>query len=422
MLKLAATGAGATALSGWLPVLAARAAEVQAQPAATAPTARPKRCILLWMDGGPSHKDTFDMKPGTPNASPYRAINTNVSGIQISEHFPRVAQVMNHGVIVRSMSTLEGAHPRARFHLHTGYREGQGGLVYPSMGSIAAKEIGSTTSPLPNFVAIGRAGYSSGFLGARHQPLNVVDANRGVENLQAFVSQGQLNNRLGLLNEMEQGFYGTYQSDAAQAHRTTYQRAVQLMQSSQARAFDISNEPANSRNAYGNTAFGRGCLLARRLVETGVSFVEVGLGGWDTHNNNNTRVAQLSAQVDTPMAQLVKDLADRGLLSDTLVIWMGEFGRTPRMNARAGGDPGRDHYPRAWSLVMFGGGIRGGRVVGRTDSDAGTVTDRPVNCIQFMATVCRILGIDHTKMNNTPNGRPVRIVDRGGEPVREIIG
>jgi Protein of unknown function (DUF1501) len=420
MLKLSASGAGTLALSGWMPVLAARAAEAQQPGAAGAQPLRHKRCILLWMDGGPSHKDTFDMKPGTTDGGPFQAINTSVSGIRISQYLPQVARVMNHGVIVRSMSTLEGAHPRARYHLHTGYREGQGGLVYPSLGSIASKEIGITDSTLPNFVAVGRPGYSSGFLGSRYQPLNVQDASQGVQNLSAFVGDTQLRNRLGLLEEMEQGFLGTYHADSAAAHRTTYQRAVTLMQSREARAFDISNEPANVRSAYGTTAFGRGCLLARRLVEAGVSFVEVGLPGWDTHMNNFERVRQLSGTVDGPMAQLVSDLNSRGLLQDTLVIWMGEFGRTPRINTR-GAQPGRDHYPRAWSLVMFGGGLTGGRVVGRTDSEGAAVSDRPVSCIQFMATVCKILGIDHTKMNNTPNGRPVRIVERGGEPVREIV-
>jgi uncharacterized protein (DUF1501 family) len=219
---------------------------------------------------------------------------------------------------------------------------------------------------------------------------------------------------------MEQGFLGNYQADAATAHRTTYQRAVALMQSREARAFDISNEPAAVRTAYGSSAFGRGCLLARRLVEVGVSFVEVGLPGWDTHQNNFERVRQLSETIDTPWAQLITDLRDRGMLDDTLVIWMGEFGRTPQINTR-GAQPGRDHYPRAWSLVMMGGGLPGGRVVGRTDAQGATVTERPVSCIQFMATVCQALGIDHTKMNNTPNGRPVRIVERGGDPVREIL-
>jgi hypothetical protein len=421
MLKLAATGAGATALSGWMPVLA-RAANAQqlAARAGIGPAVRHKRCILLWMDGGPSHKDTFDLKPGTNDGGPFQAIDTRAPGVRISEHLPRLAQVMNHAVIVRGMSTLEGAHPRAKYHMHTGYREGQGGLVYPSLGSLVAKEIGNQEQPLPNFVAINRGGYSSGFLGPRYQPLNVQDPNRGVENLRPAVENGQFANRLELLEEMEQSFHGQYQSDAAAAHRTTYNRAVSLLQSREARAFDISQEPQSVRTAYGNGNFGQGCLLARRLIETGVSFVEVTLGGWDTHQNNFERVRTLSGQIDPAMSQLVIDLRDRGLLEDTLVIWMGEFGRTPRINAR-GAQPGRDHYPRAWSLVLMGGGLTGGRVVGRTDAEGAVVAERPVSCIQFMATACHILGIDHTRMNNTPNGRPVRIVDRGGDPVREII-
>jgi len=204
------------------------------------------------------------------------------------------------------------------------------------------------------------------------------------------------------------------------AHRTTYQRAVQLMRDRGTRAFDIASEPASSRSAYGSGRFGEGCLLARRLIETGVSFVEVNLGGWDTHQNNFPRVTQLSNQVDPAMSQLIIDLRDRGLLDSTLVIWMGEFGRTPRINQR-GPQPGRDHYPRAWSLAMFGGGIRGGQVIGRTDAEAATVVDRPVSTIDFMATVCRILGIDHNKQNSTPIGRPVRIVDRGANPIAQIV-
>src|SRR5262249_55689518 len=169
-----------------------------------------------------------------------------------------------------------------------------------------------------------------------------------------------------------------------------------------------------------STRFGDGCLLARRLIETGVSFVEVTLGGWDTHQNNFQRVRQLSEQVDPAMSQLIKDLKDRSLLDTTLVIWMGEFGRTPRINNR-GAQPGRDHYPRAWSSVLAGGGIKGGQVIGRTDAEGATVAQRPVSTLDFMATVCKALGIDYNKMNTTSTGRPVRIVDRGANYVRELF-
>src|SRR5581483_2062079 len=200
----------------------------------------------------------------------------------------------------------------------------------------------------------------------------------------------------------------------------TVRRAVTLMRDQGIRAFDIAQEPAASRSAYGSSKFGEGCLMARRLVEAGVSFVEVTLGGWDTHQNNFERVRQLSGQVDPAMSALVRDLRDRGLLDSTLVIWMGEFGRTPRINSR-GDKPGRDHYPKAWSSVMVGGGIKGGQVIGKTDAEAATVTERPVNALDFLSTVCRVLGIDHEKQNHAPNGRPVRIVDRGANPISQLL-
>jgi hypothetical protein len=411
LLKLSAAGVLGASLSGWLGVLAARAAETRA---------RHKRCILLWMDGGPSHKDTFDLKPGTANGGPYQPISTAVPGIQISEHFPRFAPLMRHAAIIRSMSTVEGAHGRAKVHLHTGYREGVGGLVYPSLGAIVSKEIGNPASPMPNFVSIGNRSYGSGFLGPRHQPLIVADPNRGVENMRPAVAAGQFNDRVGLLEELEAGFHRTHPDGMGTAHRTTYQRAVTLMRDRGARAFDLSQEPSSSRAAYGTSRFGDGCLLARRLVEAGVSFVEVTLGGWDTHQNNFNRVRTLSQQVDPAMSQLVTDLRDRGLLDETLVIWMGEFGRTPRINQR-GAQPGRDHYPRAWSTVMVGGGIRGGQVIGRTDAEGAVVQLRPVSAIDFLATVCRVLGIDYTKQNQTPIGRPIRVVERGASPIQELI-
>jgi uncharacterized protein (DUF1501 family) len=318
------------------------------------------------------------------------------------------------------MSTPEGAHARAKYNLHTGYREGQGGIVYPSMGSIVSKELGDENFALPSFVSVGNRAYGAGFLGARHQPLVVNDAARGVENLRTGTSQDQFNSRVGLLDELESGFQRNHNANTAQAHRTTIQRAVTLMRDTGTAAFDISREPSASAAAYGNTAFGRGCLMARRLVEAGVKFVEVTLGGWDTHQNNFDRVRQLSGQVDPAMSALIRDLRDRRMLDNTLVIWMGDFGRTPRINAR-GPVPGRDHYPRAWSSVMVGGGIRGGQVIGRTDAEAATVVERPVSTFDFMATVCQALGIDHNKQNVAPNGRPIRIVDRPANPITQLF-
>jgi uncharacterized protein (DUF1501 family) len=410
-LKLAAAGVTGVSLSGWLGVLAGRAAEAKVKH---------KSCILLWMDGGPSHKDTFDMKPGTANAGEFKPIATSVPGIQVSEHFPKFAKLMGHAAIVRGMSTGEGAHGRAKYYLHTGYKEGVGAVAYPSLGSIVSKELGRADFALPNFVSVGQRSYGAGFLGPRHQPLVVADPARGVANLRPPAGAGHFEGRVGLLEEMESAFYREYRAGAAHAHHTTYRRAVTLMRSKEAKAFDLSLEPAASRAKYGKTRFGDGCLLARRLVEAGVSFVEVALGGWDTHQNNFDRVKQLSAQVDPGMSALVGDLKERGLLESTLVIWMGEFGRTPRINKR-GPKPGRDHYPRAWSTVLIGGGIKGGQVVGKTDKEGATVVERPTSAVDFMATVCSVLGINYDKQNNTPNGRPIRLVDKGAKPITELL-
>jgi uncharacterized protein (DUF1501 family) len=411
-LRLTAAGVTGVSLSGWMGVLANRAAAAGAT--------KHKRCILLWMDGGPSHKDTFDLKPGTADGGEFRPISTDVADIQISEHFPKMSRHMRDVALVRGMTSGEGAHGRARYFMHTGYREGQGGLVHPSMGAIVSAELGSAQSTLPNFVAISNRSFGSGFLGPKHQPLVVTDPDRGVENLKPLVAQREFDGRFGLLQEMEQAFNREYKADSGTSHSTTYRRAVELMKSREAKAFDLSLEPASSKKSYGEGKFGEGCLLARRLIETGVSFVEVTLGGWDTHQDNFERVKTLSKQADNGMSALLTDLKQRGLLDTTLVIWMGEFGRTPKINTR-GAKPGRDHYPRAWSLLMAGGGIKGGQVVGKTDKEGGTVVDRQVSALDFLATVCTTLGIDPNKQNMTSIGRPIRIVDKGATPVKELL-
>jgi hypothetical protein len=404
-LRLSAAGVFAPALSGWLPVMA------DAAKSGKSGKARAKSCILLWMDGGPSHKDTFDLKPASKGAGDYKPIKTSASGIEISENLPKIAGMMHTGIVVRGMTTPEGAHPRAKYYMHTGYREGQGGVTYPSIGAIAAKELGTTGGSMPNYVAINSRSYGSGFLGPKHQPLLITDANRGVEDLKAVVAGGQFDKRVGLLEKMEGAFHREYQADSITDHKTTYERAVKLMQSKESKAFDLSAEPGASRSKYGSGRFADGVLMARRLVEVGVPFIEVSLGGWDTHQDNFKRVKNLSQQIDGPIAALLTDLRDRGLLETTLVCWMGEFGRTPHINTR-GANPGRDHYPRAWSLAMWGGGIKRGAVIGKTDKEGASVVERPTTAQDFLSTVCELMGIDYTKKNETANGRPVQIVEK----------
>jgi hypothetical protein len=410
-LKLSAAGVSALSLSGWLNVLASRAAESGAKH---------KACILLWLDGGPSHKDTFDLKPDSEGAGEFKPIDTAVPGIQISEHFPKFAKLVKNVALLRGMSTSEGAHGRARYFMHTGYKEGVGGIVHPCIGSIFSAELGREEFPLPNFVSINGRSFGAGFLGAKHQPIIVNDPAKGVENLKPLVNASEFDERIGVLEEMEQAFFRDYKAGVGTDHKTTYQRAVMLMKSKEAKAFDLSLEPPESKKAYGEGKFAEGCLLARRLVETGVPFVEVALGGWDTHQDNFDRVKKLSQQLDPAMSALVSDLKQRGRLNDTLVVCMGEFGRTPKVTMR-GGKPGRDHYPRAWTSVLVGGGIKGGQVIGQTDKDGAAVTDRPISAIDFLASICQIVGIDYKKQNNTPNGRPVRIVEKGATPIKELF-
>lgn len=401
-----ASAVAGVSLSGWLSRLATQAAEEKLA----------KSCVLLWMSGGPSHLDTFDLKPEGPAnvRGEFRPIDTSVPGIQISEHFPKLAQQMQHAAVLRSMSTLESDHQLATYHVHTGYQKLAGGVAFPSLGAITSHELGRQDFPLPNFVCIGngpRQSTRSGFLGPDHQPLDVLNPERGTDYLESLASEEEFARQYGLLGRLNSSFQKVYRADSARAHASALERAVRMMNAEQKRAFDLSQEPEAVRERYGRGSFGQGCLMARRLIETEVRFVEVMMGdgvGWDTHNNNFPRTKSLSLEADAAMATLIDDLRARGRLDSTLIIWMGEFGRSPQITSGAG----RNHWARAWSTVLAGGGIRGGQVVGRTDEQAAQVVDRPIGVSDFLATVCTVLGIDHARENQAPGvKRPISIVD-----------
>jgi hypothetical protein len=308
--------------------------------------------------------------------------------------------------------------------MHTGYKPGIGGVTYPGLGSTVSAELSQPDFPLPNFVVTGTPlnKYDfvgdPGFRGPQHAPLALADPSRGLENLKPVVADDDFKDRVGVLEKLEQNFARTSKASAAEAHQTTLARALRLMRSDKAKAFDLSQEPAASRAVYGDNNFGRGCLLARRLVEAGVPFVEVYLSNWDGHFKQEAANAHaLLPLLDAGMAGLMGDLKDRGLLDNTLVIWMGEFSRTPRINSQGG----RDHYAKAWSTVLAGGGVKGGQLIGQTDKEGATVEERPISVRDFMATVCHLLGIDYAKQVQTPEGRPIRIVDKGGAPIRDVF-
>lgn len=437
-LKLAAAGVVGSSLSGWLGRLAAATGK---------DPQRRRACILLWMNGGPSQMDTFDLKPGHANGGPIQEIATSVPGIRISEHLPRLAQQAEHLAIIRSMSTREADHGRATYLMRTG-RPPSGPIQYPALGSFVARELEYPEAALPGFVSIAPsrflspAAYSSGFLGPQYAPLivgeNVQFVGRGpeldpdaalkVQDLAtpAGLAPQRAAARQQLLDDMAEEFITQRGGAAALSHRTAYRRALTLMRSAAARAFNLDEEPAELRDAYGRNLFGQGCLLARRLVERGVPFVEVTLAnvpggngalGWDTHQNNFDTVPRLCRVLDPAWATLLTDLKQRGLLDSTLVVWMGEFGRTPKIN----GNKGRDHWASSWSTVLGGGGIRGGQVVGRTSTDGSTVEDRPVSVADLLATVCVALGLDPQKQNESNVGRPIRLVEPGGRPLAEVL-
>jgi uncharacterized protein (DUF1501 family) len=420
LMRLSAAGVAGASVSGWMNTLAAHAAQTKA---------RPKSCILLWMTGGPSHHDTFDPKPDAPEdiRGELKAIATSVPGIQVSERFPKFAKQMQHAAILRGMSTDEGDHGRARIYVHTGYKPGFSGLRYPLLGSTVAAELGRPDSPLPNYVVTGAlAGKNNfmtdaGYRGSRHEPLVINNPGQGLDNLNAPVSVEDFDDRASVLDKLEQGFARTSKSGAADSHATTFRRALELMRSEKSKAFDLAQEPAASRALYGESKFAQCCLLARRLVEAGVSFVELYLGDWDTHTKPIADAALgLMTQVDDGMSALITDLKERGLLDSTLIIWMGEFGRTPKIG-QGKNVGGRDHWAKAWSSVLVGGGIKGGQTIGRTDAIGGEVVDRKISIKDFMASVCETLGIDHNKKVDAPGGRPVRIVDEGGQPIKELF-
>ena len=417
MTLCSASVAGAS-LSGWLAPLAAHAA--------TQPKGRKKSCILLWMDGGPSHVETFDPKPaaGAQVMAELSAINTSIPGIQIGEKFPNLAKLMNHGAIIRSMSTAEADHARARIYMQTGYKPGQGGVTYPPLGSTVSAELERADSPLPNFVIAGAPLNKHDFIrdpgyrGARHQPLVLNDLRDGLANVTPAVPWPEFDQRVHLLGQLEQSFGRTAPAPAVQSHYEGLKSALRLMRSDRRECFDLSKEPERVREAYGDSDFGRGCLLARRLVEQDVAFVEVYLANWDTHEQRVAVASRdLMTQVDLGMSALIRDLHDRGLLDSTLVLWMGEFGRTPIVNRNGG----RDHHARAWSTALFGGGVKGGQVIGATDRTGAEVIDRPIGVKDYMATVCQLLGIQWEKEIDTPSGRPIRIVEKEAAVIRELL-
>lgn len=379
-----------------------------------APATRAKHVIVLWMNGGPSHIDTWDPKSGK-TAGPHKAIKTSVPGLMISEHMPALARVAHKLAIVRGVTSKEGNHQRAKYLLHTGYAPNPT-VEHPSIGGWVSKRLGETASGLPAFVSLNGDSHDAGFFGAEHGPFVVRDAGAMPTDLAPSVEGTRFHSRQTLLGGMEADFSSRSGDPKVTGRRDVYGKAERLMFAPSISAFDVSKEPESVSKAFGDSPFGRGCLTAVRLASAGVRFIEVTLDGWDTHKDNFGRTKRLMSQLDPAMSSLLVELEHRKLLDDTLVVWLGDFGRTPRIN----GDDGRDHHPAASSVVLVGGGIRTGIVHGETDADGANVVKDAVTVPSLVATIAATLGLDPEDTVMSPAGRPISLADHAA-PVRALL-
>lgn len=405
-----------------------------------------KSVIIMWMGGGPATIDIWDLKPGTNTGGEFRPIQTSAPGVMISEHMPNTARQMDKLAIIRSLTTTEGDHMRGTQLMHSSYTPNPA-IQFPSIGAVAAQQIprlaGYRDISLPNYITIGGGGATGpGFLGMVHAPFTIQNPGSPPQNIQpppsvaanADERLARVQRRRRLWNLEEDAFLTSRVphltestrnrfADASKAHNDVYQRAFSLVASSEGQVFNLTGESTNLMTEYGAAGtgannFGRAAVMARRLVEAGVSAVEISLGGWDTHNQTfNAHRTTLQPNLDRAMGALVRDLNDRGLWRNTVLVWMGEFGRTPRINQNTG----RDHWARNWSVVVGGGAIRGGQAYGTTNADGTDVATNPVRVGDVFATVYRALGIDPATQVRDAIGRPFAIASSNGRPIEQLF-
>lgn len=382
---------------------------------AASPRQRAQGVIYLNLMGGVSHIDTFDPKPGEPDIQgPVAPLATVVPGIQFTEFLPRLANQANKLAVIRSMTSNQGDHNAAQYLLHRSYRE-EGTLSHPTLAAWAMQSLDKYNADLPGSVSIAgnEDSVSTGFLELKYAPVPINDPKQGLPDSHRpkYVTDSQLESRLALARAFDNKFHARYKYRQTTAHAAMFADAVRLMNSRDLKAFDISLEPAATSDLYGPSPFGQGCMLARRLVEHGVRFIEVGLGGWDTHYDNFGGVAANSALLDQALSALLADLEQRGMLESTLVVVGTEFGRTPVINEAH--KNGRDHHPNAFSCVLAGGGVNGGQVYGSTDSQGAEVTDRKASIPDLNATIAWALGLPIDVKFVAPSGQKFQIAGEG---------
>ncbi|MCY2963321.1 MAG: DUF1501 domain-containing protein [Planctomycetota bacterium] len=378
--------------------------------------AQAEHVILFWNGGGMSHIDTWDPKPGRPTGGEFDAISTSADGARISEIFPQLAAQMKHCALIRSIAGTQGDHGRATHQLQTSYLPFPN-LVYPGIGSVVAHEL-PNLGDLPAYISISGQAPRAGYLGQKCEAYFVPGPGDKDPYL-AFpegIADYRGNKRLEVLAKFNKRFNGNSTDERLKATQTSIDEAVELMRSPALEAFEFKNVKPETLARYGNNPFGRGALLAKRLVEKGVRFVQINRGGYDTHQQNFPAMRDHGEIMDPALASLVSDLAESGLLKKTLIVMLSEFGRTPKINK----DSGRDHWASVFSCFLAGGGIRGGTVIGSSDEDGAMPADRPVQVPEIHASICHALGINPNKEVMTPLSRPMKLVDNGA-PVMELF-
>lgn len=379
-----------------------------------------KHVIYLFMSGGMSHIDTLDPKPGQKTQGPNEPIATSADGIMLGQYLPNLAKHMHNACIINSLSSNQGAHAQAQYLMRTSY-ELRGTIQHPSTGAWCQRMAGRRNETLPGHVIVGGGADApgGGFFPAEYTPVPIGDPDEGLKNASrpAGVSERRFDKRLKMLKKLDNEFGQKHKQVSVNSYSQAYLDAVKLMNSADLAAFDIDQEPDSVRKAYGESKFGSGCLLARRLIEHGVRYVEVMSGGWDTHAENFDRLETLTPALDQGISALLADLEARGLLEDTMVVLASEFGRTPDIDE----DNGRNHYPKAFSALLAGGGVQGGTKYGRTDKEGREVIADPVSIQDLNATIAYACGVPTDHVLTSPSGRPFRVADKG-MPVTEIFG
>jgi hypothetical protein len=383
------------------------------------PTAR--HVIFLNMTGGMTHLDTFDPKPENKEVmGETSAINTSADGIQLGHWLPKTAKQMHLGSLVRSINSNQGAHDQANYLLHTSYQK-RGTIIHPSMGSWVSKQCDTLNETLPDNVKIngGSGVIGAGYFESKHGPLPLGNPNVGIQNVKKskYVEESTYNRRLNASRTLNKHFNEDFPQKQVRAYSDLYDNAISLMKSRDLEAFDLTKEPQDLRDKYGEDNFGQGCLLARRLVENKVRFVEVSYGGWDMHNDVFGNMETRGSVLDAGLSSLLEDLNVRGLLSDTMVVVASEFGRSPEIKA---GRVGRDHHPSAFSAFFAGGGIKQGHVYGKSDERAHYVEENGVDVPSINATIAYAMGLSVEKITYSPSGRPFK-VSNGEPPILDIL-